>query len=351
MPYVASVGTYPPCWGAPLQRVAGDDEDAVTMAACKRTSEVKTCWEAGQFTDADELDFPPRYRIASDGAVTTDYGLALLPRTGTPAGAVDKALGKANLSAAWFGAMGTADGFASGILADTQGLPDLPVTRIENSSATGYDAIRDALFAVASGAFDVALAMAADKLRDTTSVDMLWEWEAMARDMAWHYPLGWVAPAGFALHIRRYLHESPATEEHLATVAVKKHHHGVNNPRARLRFEITMEQALNAPTVVSPFRLYDCAPQSDGAAARVIAAEDVVDRFTDRPVCNRGVGLGRDSVMPGATGVAQCVELFQQLRGEAVDQVDGARIALAHNIGGPTAVPAVTILEGSGGLN
>jgi acetyl-CoA acetyltransferase len=134
-------------------------------------------------------------------------------------------------------------------------------------------------------------------------------------------------------------------------VAVKKHHHGVKNPRARLRFEITMEQALNAPTVVSPFRLYDCAPQSDGAAARVIAAEDVVDRFTDRPVCNRGVGLGRDSVMPGATGVAQCVELFQQLRGEAVDQVDGARIALAHNIGGPTAVPAVTILEGSGGLN
>lgn len=53
---------------------------------------------------------------------------------------------------------------------------------------------------------------------------------------------------------------------------------------------------------------------------------------------------------PGATGVAQCVEFFQQLRGEAVNQ-DGARIVLAHNIGGPTAVSAVTILEGSGGLN
>ena len=51
---------------------------------------------------------------------------------------------------------------------------------------------------------------------------------------------------------------------------------------------------------------------------------------------------------PGATGVAQCVELFEQLRGNAVNQVDGARIGLAHNIGGPTAVSAVTILEGSG---
>jgi hypothetical protein len=49
----------------------------------------------------------------------------------------------------------------------------------------------------------------------------------------------------------------------------------------------------------------------------------------------------------GATGVAQCVELFAQLRGEAANQVDGARVALAHNIGGPTAVSAVTILEGS----
>lgn len=140
----------------------------------------------------------------------------------------------------------------------------------------------------------------ADKLRDTTSADMLWEWEAMARDMAWDYPLGLVAPAGFALHVRRYLHESPpATEEHLAMVAVKNHRHGVNNPKARLRFEITMEQALNAPTLVTPpFRLYDCAPpQSDGAAALVIAAEDVVDRFTNRPVWIRGVGLGLDSVL------------------------------------------------------
>ncbi|BBX69194.1 thiolase C-terminal domain-containing protein [Mycolicibacterium psychrotolerans] len=349
---------------------------------------------------------------------------------------VDKGLARTDLQAAWFGAMGTADGFPAGILADTLGLPELPVSRVENSCATGHDALRNALFGVASGVFDVALVVGADKLRDTTSADMLWEWEAMARDMAWDYPLGLVAPAGFALHVRRYLHESPATEEHLAMVAVKNHRQGVDNPKARLRFEITMEQALNAPTVVTPFRMYDCAPQSDGAAALVIAAEDVVDRFTDRPVWIRGVGLGLDSVMhqhkpdlttfpattraakqafamaglgpvdvdvaevhdfltgielmsyedlgfaerlggyklleagetsmggslpvnpsgglkskghpPGATGVAQCVELFQQLRGEAVNQVDGARIGLAHNIGGPTAVAAVTILEGSG---
>jgi acetyl-CoA C-acetyltransferase len=353
------------------------------------------------------------------------------------AASVDKGLAKTDVQAAWFGALGTTDGFPSGILADTLGLPDLPVTRVENSCATGNDAVRNALFGVASGAVDVALVIGADKLRETATKDMLWAWEETARDMAWDYPLGLVAPAGFALHVRRYLHESPATREHLAMVAVKNHRHGVSNPRARLRFEITMQQALEAPMVASPFGVYDCAPQSDGAAALVLAAEDVVDRFTDRPVWIRGVGLGLDAVMhqhkrdmttfpatlraakqafamagltpsdidvaevhdyftgvemisyedlgfaerfeahklleaevtsvggalpvnpsgglkskghpPGATGVAQCVELFEQLRGTAVNQVDGARIGLAHNIGGPTAVAAVTIVEGGGG--
>lgn len=355
------------------------------------------------------------------------------------AGSIDKGLDKSDLQAAWFGSMGTTDGFPSGILADTLDISDIPVTRVENSCATGHDAIRNALFGIASGAFDVALVMGADKLRETASKDMLWEWEAMTRDMAWDYPLGLVAPAGFALHVRRYLHESPATREHMAMVAVKNHHHAINNPKARQRFEITVEEVLNAPTVVTPFGLYDCAPQSDGAAALVLVSEDVVDRFTERPVWVRGVGSGLDSVMaqhkrdmtsfpstvraakqafamarlspsdidvaevhdfftgielisyedlgfadrlegfklleagvtsvggslpvnpsggliakghpPGATGVAQCVELFEQLRGSSVNQVDGARIGLAHTVGGPTAVSAVTILEGPGGTN
>ncbi|MGW0173612.1 thiolase C-terminal domain-containing protein [Rhodococcus sp. NPDC003322] len=352
------------------------------------------------------------------------------------AATVDKGLAKSDVQAAWFGAMGTPDGFPSGILADTLGLLDIPVTRVENSCATGHDAVRNALFGIASGACDVALVIGADKVRETASKDMLWEWEAMTRDMAWDYPLGLVAPAGFALHVRRYLHESPATREHLAMVAVKNHRNGMNNPKARLRLDLTLDVALNAPTVVTPFSVYDCAPQSDGAAALILAAEDVVDRYTDRPVWVRGVGLGMDSVMhqhkrdmttfpatvraakrafgmaglapsdvqvaevhdfftgielmsyedlgfaerfeafklvesgatdaggslpvnpsggliskghpPGATGVAQCVELFEQLRGSAVNQVEGARIGLAHNLGGPTAVAGVTILEGPG---
>ena len=210
---------------------------------------------------------------------------------------VDKGIQKSEIEAAWFGELSTTDGFPSGILADTLDLTDIPVTRVENACATGNDAIRNGTLAIASGLYDVVLVVGADKVRETSSNTTFWEWAAMTRDNAWDYPLGLVAPANFALHVTRYLHESPATKEHMAMVAVKNHFHAVKNPKAQLRYEITVEQALAAPMVVDPFGLYDCTPQSDGAAAVILAAEEVVDRYTDRPVWVRGVGLGMDRVM------------------------------------------------------
>ncbi len=380
-------------------------------------------------------------RVALVGAGMTPFGehfglgmKELLPMAVTAAEqSVDKAFSRSDIEAAWFGELTTSDGFPSGILADSCGLLEIPITRVENACATGNDALRNAVMGVASGYFDVALVVGADKVRETSARTTFWEWMAMTRDMAWDYPLGLVAPANFALHVARYLHEAPATREHLAKIAVKNHHNAMTNPKAHLRFEITVEQVLSAPMVVEPFGLFDCTPQSDGAAALVVVAEDVVERFTERPVWVRGMGLGLDRVMhqhkadmttfpatvraarqayamadlgpgdinvaevhdcftgvelisyedlgfcdrhqghtlvdsgfttmegrlpvnpsgglkakghpPGATGVAQCVELFEQLRGEAANQVPDARVALAHNIGGPTAVSAVTILS------
>ena len=368
-----------------------------------------------------------------------DQGIKeMLPRAvGEAVGSVDKGLDRSEIQAAWFGELTTTDGFPAGVLADSCGLLEIPVTRVENQCATGNDAIRNALFAVGGGYHDVVLVVGADKTRESSPGGTFWQWMGMARDMAWDYPLGLIAPASFALHVARYMHEAGATREHLARVAVKNHANAVNNPKAHLRFPVTVEQVLAAPLVAEPFGVLDCCPQSDGAAALVLVAEEVAGRYTDRPVWIRGVGLGLDRVMhqnkadlssfaatrkaaaqafamagigprdvdvaevhdcftgvelmdyedlgfcergeaprliesgatlvggrlpvnpsgglkakghpPGATGVAQCVELFQQLRGEAVNQVDGARWALAHNVGGPTAVSAVTLLEAGRG--
>ncbi|HEV7755333.1 MAG TPA: thiolase family protein [Mycobacteriales bacterium] len=347
---------------------------------------------------------------------------------------VDKGMRPDEIGAAWFSEVQSVDGFPAGLLADACGLGDIPVTRVENACASGNDALRNALYAVGGGYVDVALVLGTDKVRDTSASSTFWDWMGTNRDSAWDLPLGLISPASFALHVARYMHEFGATREHLAMVAVKNHHNGATNPYAHLRYEVTMEQVLAAPMVVEPFGLLDCVPQSDGAAAVLIAGRDVVDRYTDRPVWVRGVGTGMDRVLhaekadlsrfpatakaakqafamagigperidvaevhdcftgvemmtyeelgfcgrgeaprllergetsiggrlpvnpsgglkskghpPGATGLAQCTELFEQLRGEAVNQVDGARWALAHNVGGPTAVAAVTVLAG-----
>jgi acetyl-CoA C-acetyltransferase len=348
---------------------------------------------------------------------------------------VDKGIERRDLQAAWLGSLQPSDGFGSGVLADSCGLLDIPVTRVENACATGNDAVRNAAMAIGSGTFDVALVVGADKTRETPTNATFWDWMNMMRDSAWDLPLGLIAPANFALHVSRYMHEYGVTKTHLALVAVKNHKNAVTNPFAHLRFEVDVDRVLNAPMVCDPFGMYDCTPQSDGAAALILASAHVVDRYTERPVWIRGFGLGLDRVMhahkrdmttfpatvratkaayamagispeeidvaevhdcftgvelmnyedlgfcdrgeaktliekgetslggrlpvnpsgglkakghpPGATGVAQCVELFEQLRGQAANQVDGARWALAHNVGGPTAVSAVTILEGS----
>jgi acetyl-CoA C-acetyltransferase len=358
----------------------------------------------------------------------------MLPRTMTAAlASVDKGMTAEALQAAWFGNIQPSDGFPAGVLADSCGLLDIPITRVENQCATGNDAVRNAAMAIGNGQVDVALVMGADKTRETSTLSTFWDWMGMARDKAWDYPLGLIAPASFALHVARFMYEYQVRPEHLALVAVKNHHNAVTNPMAHLRFEVTVDQVLAAPRVVGPFGVLDCAPQSDGAAAVILVAEELADRYTDKPVWVRGFGLGLDRVMhahkhdmttfpstvraakaayamagvgptdidiaeihdcfsgielmnyedlgfcgrgeaakliesgetsmqgrlpvnpsgglkakghpPGATGVAQCVELFEQLRGHAANQVPDARWGLAQNVGGPTAVSAVTILE------
>ena len=350
---------------------------------------------------------------------------------------VDKGVEDSDIEALWFSEVGSVDGFPAGVAADACGLIDVPSTRVENACASGNDAIRNAAHAVGGGYADVVLVVGADKLRDTPASATFWDWMSTNRDSAWDMPVGLISPASFALHVTRWMHETGARREHLAQVAVKNHRYGASNPKAHLQFEVTLQQVLDAPLVAEPFGLLDCAPQSDGAAAVILASKDAVDRFTDRPVWIRGTGIGIDRVLhaqksdlsvfgatrkaakrayaaagigpadidvaevhdcfsgvelmnyedlgfcdrgeawkwieqgetevtgrlpvnasgglkskghpPGATGVAQCVELFEQLRGTALNQVDAPRHGLAHNVGGPTAVSAVTILEGPHG--
>lgn len=210
---------------------------------------------------------------------------------------VDQGLSREQIQAVWVGQGSTVDGLPSAIVADYLGLLHAPVSRVESACASGTDAFRNGVLAVASGVFDVVLVIGAEKMRDARTDTFGWRWAYQTRDLVWDYPLAITGAANFALHMRRHMHEFGTTPEQMALVAVKNHRFGKQNPHAHFRFDVTVEQALASPMVSTPFRLLDCCPQTDGAAAVLLAGREVAGRFTDRPVVVKGLGLGQDRAM------------------------------------------------------
>lgn len=86
-------------------------------------------------------------------------------------------------------------------------------------------------------------------------------------------PLGATIPAYYALTAARYLHDTGATEEDLAELAVLMRAHAHDTPGAQLTEKITVEDVMASKPIASPLKMLDCCPISDGAAAMVISTE------------------------------------------------------------------------------
>ena len=155
-------------------------------------------------------------------------------------------------------------------------LPNIAVTRVENFCASGSEAFRGAVYAVASGACDIALALGVEKLKDTgygglpggLGGTLTPQWSANAS-----------APGSFAQLASAYRAKHKVGQEDLkraiAHISVKSHANGVKNPKAHLRREITEEQAINAPMIAEPLGLFDCCGVSDGAAAAIVTTPEI----------------------------------------------------------------------------
>ena len=159
-------------------------------------------------------------------------------------------------------------------------LPNIAVTRVENFCASGSEAFRGAVYAVASGACDIALALGVEKLKDTgygglpggSGGTLTPQWSANAS-----------APGSFAQLASAYRAKHGVARDDLkraiAHVSVKSHANGVKNPKAHLRREITEEDAINAPMIAEPLGLYDCCGVSDGAAAAIVTTPEIAKRL------------------------------------------------------------------------
>ncbi|MGI9229224.1 MAG: acetyl-CoA acetyltransferase [Gammaproteobacteria bacterium] len=187
----------------------------------------------------------------------------------------DAAMDKPEIEAAWLGVFFQEQnsGKSALPLSQTLRLPNIPVTRVENLCATGTEALRGAVYAVAAGACDTALALGVEKLKDTGYAGLPERTKGTFEDM-------WLpnstAPGSFAQLASAYAatHKRSIDEmkQAMAHVSVKSHANAMKNPKAHLHRKITPEQALNAPMIAYPLGLYDCCGVSDGAACAIVTS-------------------------------------------------------------------------------
>ncbi len=195
----------------------------------------------------------------------------------------DAGIEKKDLQAAWLGVhideinIGKGGTYAS----NAMHLPFIPVSRLDNFCASGTEAFRGAAYGVASGAYDIALAIGVEKLKDT-GYGGLPDSPAFGQEMVMVGPNA-TAPGMFAQLATAYAakHKIPMerVKEAMTHVSWKSHQNGAKNPRAHLRKAVTKEQIMGAPMVAYPLGLFDCCGVSDGSAAAIVCTPEVFKKL------------------------------------------------------------------------
>ena len=176
------------------------------------------------------------------------------------------------------------------------GATGVPVVNVSNACATGSTAFREAWLSVASGAYDVALAIGSEQMGKMGLLgaggggDRAYSTEGV---MGTGLMPGVFGQAGVE-HMRKY----GTTQAQFAKIAVKNHEHGVHNPYAQYQKETPLEEVLTARVVSWPNTLYMCCPTGDGAAAIVLMSAEKAKQFTTKPVWVAASVLTSDPYTP-----------------------------------------------------
>ena len=188
---------------------------------------------------------------------------------------------KHDVDAYW---LGTAQSGMAGItLAIPLKLDGKPVTRVENFCATGSEAMRNAAYALAAGAYDMVMAIGVEKVKDSgyqglnsTPIPT----DGTGRTLT--------AAAMYSLILPAYAHKFGVDEDELrlsmARIASKNHFNGARNPRAQFRKEMTPESICNMAAVAGRLGVFDCAGVADGAAAVIMVRAEDAEKYCEDPL-------------------------------------------------------------------
>src|SRR5580692_6473319 len=170
-------------------------------------------------------------------------------------------------------------GFVAGAtFAQALGWTGARVSSCYAACASGAAAIGNARAQILAGLCDVALVVGADTTPKGFFAPVGGGDRKDDPDWLRFHLMGATNPTYFALYARRRMDRFGATEEDFAQVKVKNARHGLANPYARYRGEVTVDEVLSSPMVADPLRLLEICATSDGGAALVLTSMEFARR-------------------------------------------------------------------------
>jgi len=170
----------------------------------------------------------------------------------------------------------TNNGMCPGELVEAElGHTGVSVINVQNACAGGQTAGLMAYQAVASGVYDIALAMGVEQMPKGAVVGM-----APTPEML----MGADSFVGkYAMKMQKAIHDHRYTLDQMAKVSVKNHKNGCYNPHSQYKLNLTIEDVHNSPMIAYPLTLYHCCPTGDGAAAAILCSQRIAKRHTTPP--------------------------------------------------------------------
>ena len=312
--------------------------------------------------------------------------------------------------------------YLANIVSELCGISPKIAHSVESLCNSGTNSIVSAYAYILSGLAKTALVIGAEK---ADSPGLVLDWDKSRGQ--YKHPIYWSS-----IFTSAYMRKYGTTLENIAYVSAKNHRNALDNPYAYFEREYSMEEIIESKNLTENVRLLDCSMPCNGAGAVLLTSEDMVMKFTDKPVWITGIGqkassagfakndnltsmdstcyavsdayemsgkkstdvdvaeihdafsiceiieledLGFSSkgtgasyvrqlydtcdrrINPrggligsghplGATGIAQTIEIFQQLQGIAGKrQVDNSKVGLVHNMSAAATSSTVLILE------
>jgi len=184
-------------------------------------------------------------------------------------------------------------GNVAALMTEQAHIPYISARRVENACCSSGFAFRDAFLAIKTGLYDIVMAGGVEKMNDLPRERNRY-WLGVSGDVEWERLAGTTFPGIYAMIALMHMHKYGTKKEQITGVAVKNHRNAARNPKAQLRFEITLERAMSSPMLAYPLTLFDACPTTDGASVAILCRGEIAKDFTDEPIYVVGSGAATD---------------------------------------------------------